>query len=122
MVRLKIDEFNFPTEWIKSMKIDYNKIDGEGTKRNLDGNMRRQVVTNKIKIGVFIPENLIDSEIKLILNEITKDTAMVSFYNPKTSMIQTINAYFNTPSISPKYKTYDGITKYNSFDFNIIEL
>lgn len=121
MVSLKIDEFNFPVNWIKSMKIDYNKIDGEGTKRNLDGNMRRQVVTNKIKIGVSIPDYLKDSEIKLILNQITKDTAKVSFYNPKIGQIQTINAYFNTPSISPAF-TYNNTTKYNSFDFNIIEL
>lgn len=121
MVTLKIDEFTFPTEWIKSMKIDYNKIDGEGTKRNLNGNMRRQVVANKIKLGITCVPLLTEDNIKTILGQITKDTARVSFYNPKLGKVQTIRAYFNTPSVSPAF-TYNGKTKYNGFDFNIIEL
>lgn len=121
MVTLQIDGFTFPTEWIKEIKIDYNKIDGDGTKRGLDGNMRRQVVANKLKLGVTITDYLTDVEMKQILDQITKNTASVSFFNPKTNSMDTINAYFNTPSIAPAF-VYNNETKYNSFNFNIIEL
>ena len=124
MIYLNIDGLELINEEVNEFKITYNKIDGEGTKRNLQGNMRRQVVANKVKINVIIP---LTSQKKMtdILKRITKDTASVTFLDPKTNNKKTIKAYFGAPEV----KAYDVIlrdgqlmTRYDKLSFSIIEL
>lgn len=118
---LKINNFEFDNGEIKEYKVAYNKIDGDGTKRNLEGTMRRQVIANKAKISVSIIDNMKASRVSEIIKYITLDTASIEFYDPKTNSIKRIDGYMNVPEPSI-YAVINGEVRYASFSFNIIEL
>ena len=85
---IKINNQEIPIELIKNIDVEYNKIDGEGTKRNLAGTMRRQVIANKVKLTVALVPMLEEDEVQKILTLITNDTATVEYYrNVKGALI-----------------------------------
>ena len=109
----------YPT--IKSYKVIYEKLDGSGTKRNIYGNMRRQVIANKLKIEADTVDGLTEDEVIPILNEITKDTFSPLIFNPKLNNMQHINCYSSVPEIEFEYLD-NGKKKYKSFKIGLIEL
>lgn len=121
MTLLNIDNIEIDDEYIGAYKVSYNKIDGEGTKRNLNGDMRRQVIANKIKIEISTIENLPSEVMKNILELVTRDTVTCKFYNPKVKNYSTVKAYLNTPE-PVLYAKINGDYRYKAMAFNIIEL
>ena len=120
-VLLKIDNQEIPVELIKKLQVEYNKIDGEGNKRNLAGTMRRQVIANKVKLTVELVPMLEENEVQTILSLITKDEAKVEYLDPKIKGLKTIKAYFSAPKVSTPMKDERGLI-YDEFSFNIIEM
>lgn len=118
---IKINNQEIPIELIKNIDVEYNKIDGEGTKRNLAGTMRRQVIANKVKLTVALVPMLEEDEVKKILTLITNDTATVEYLDPKIKGLKTIKAYFSAPKVSTPMQDERGLI-YNEFSFNIIEM
>lgn len=118
---IKINNQEIPIELIKNIDVEYNKIDGEGTKRNLAGTMRRQVIANKVKLTVALVPMLEEDEVQKILTLITNDTAMVEYLDPKIKGLKTIKAYFSAPKVSTPMQDERGLI-YNEFSFNIIEM
>lgn len=121
LIKLKVDGLIIPSNFIKEYKVAYNKIDGEGTKRNLQGTMRRQVIANKVKLSVTLVENLTIEQTKPIMEKITKDTMSVEYYDIKTGTTKLIDAYINAPEPSIYARLGQSI-RLNSLSFNIIEL
>lgn len=117
---IKINNQEIPIELIKNIDVEYNKIDGEGTKRNLAGTMRRQVIANKVKLTVALVPMLEEDEVQKILTLITNDTATVEYLDPKIKGLKTIKAYFSAPKVSTPMQDERGLI-YNEFSFNIIE-
>lgn len=103
-------------------KVTSNKIDGEGTKRNLAGTMRRQVIANKIKLEITSKEDLTEDEAQYILKEVRKDSAIVRFLDPKTKSLETIEAYFDSVPAEISYISEDGRIIYKAISFSIIEM
>ena len=118
---IKINNKEIPIELIKNIDVEYNKIDGEGTKRNLAGTMRRQVIANKVKLTVALVPLLEEDEVQKILTLITNDTATVEYLDPKIKGLKTIKAYFSAPKVSTPMQDERGLI-YNEFSFNIIEM
>ncbi len=118
---IKINNQEIPIELIKNIDVEYNKIDGEGTKRNLAGTMRRQVIANKVKLTVALVPLLEEDEVQKILTLITNDTATVEYLDPKIKGLKTIKAYFSAPKVSTPMQDERGLI-YNEFSFNIIEM
>lgn len=118
---IKINNQEIPIELIKNIDVEYNKIDGEGTKRNLAGTMRRQVIANKVKLTVALVPMLEEDEVQKILTLITNDTATVEYLDPKIKGLKTIKAYFSAPKVSTPMQDERGLI-YNEFSFNIIEM
>ena len=118
---IKINNQEIPLELIKNIDVEYNKIDGEGTKRNLVGTMRRQVIANKVKLTVALVPMLEEDEVQKILTLITNDTATVEYLDPKIKGLKTIKAYFSAPKVSTPMQDERGLI-YNEFSFNIIEM
>ena len=118
---IKINNQEIPIELIKNIDVEYNKIDGEGTKRNLAGTMRRQVIANKVRLTVALVPMLEEDEVQKILTLITNDTATVEYLDPKIKGLKTIKAYFSAPKVSTPMQDERGLI-YNEFSFNIIEM
>lgn len=105
-----------------SYKIEYQKIDGEGTKRNLAGTMRRQVVANKIKLIVKTKELIEPDKISEILNKVTQDTLTIDeYWNTKTKTYQSMQCYCGTPTPEMDMIQSDEIT-YKAMQIDFIEL
>ena len=120
-IGLRLNNLAINDNEIKSFSIEYNKIDGQGTKRNLEGTMRRQVIANKIKLSVGLVEHLEEDRVKKISAELTKDTSVIEFLDPITGAKTRKNVYFAPLSIS-MYAVAENKVIYNSFSFDAIEL
>lgn len=120
---IKMDELVLYSTDFSAYKIQYQKIDGDGTKRNLQGTMRRQVVANKIKIVVKTKELMNAEKMSKILEKITRDTFQIEFWNTKTRAYQTIDCYASAPEpeIDLLDDEKDEIT-YKALSMDFIEL
>lgn len=105
-----------------SYKIEYQKIDGEGTKRNLQGTMRRQVVANKVKIITKTKELLDPNKLSALLNKITQDTLTVNeYWDSRSQTYKTLQCYCGTPAPEIDILLNDNIT-YKAMQIDFIEL
>lgn len=103
-------------------KTEYQKIDGPGTKRNLQGTMRRQVVANKVKL-ITKTKDLIDpNKMSSLLEKVTQDTFTIDeYWNSKTKSYQTMQCYCGTPASDIDLLLNDNIT-YKAMSIDFIEL
>lgn len=122
MKLMKIGDLVLNDTDFSSYRTEYQKIDGEGTKRNLKGTMRRQVVANKIKL-VTITKELMDSDkMATLLKIITQDTFKIDeFWNTKTKSYQSMKCYCGTPVTEIDMILNDEIT-YKAMSIDFIEL
>lgn len=102
-------------------KVEYQKIDGEGTKRNLKGTMRRQVVANKVKLVTKTKELLDANKTSCILEKVTQDTLSIEYWDTKTKTYKTIECYCGTPASEIDILLNDEIT-YKAMQIDFIEL
>lgn len=121
MKLMRIGELVLNDTDFSSYKIEYQKIDGEGTKRNLEGTMRRQVIANKVKLVTKTKELNDINKIASILEKVTQDTLTVEFWNTKTKSYQTMQCYCGTPAPEFDMIQNDEIT-YKAMAIDFIEL
>lgn len=99
MLLMKIGELVLNDTDFASYKTEYQKIDGEGTKRNLRGTMRRQVVANKVKLVTKISDMVTEEKMSEILKKAKQDTLKIdTFYDTETRKYRTMNCYCGTPA------------------------
>lgn len=115
----------------KSFSVTYQDLDGEGTERNANGVMVRQVVRrNVVKIEIeFAP--MTTEDIQQILKSFNKEKFKFTYPDPLTNQQRTINAYCGDRSLNLKIVDYmvkrlsDGTLKYydlyEGLKFSIIE-
>lgn len=121
MKLMKIEELVLYDTDFSSYKIEYNKIDGEGTKRNLAGTMRRQVVANKSKICTATKSLIESDKLRIFLEKVTKDTLVIEYYDTKTKTYKTINCYCGVPAPDIEQILNDEIL-YKAMNIDFIEL
>ena len=103
-------------------KTEYQKIDGDGTKRNLQGTMRRQVVANKIKLVTKTKELMEPDKMSTLLEKVTQDTFTIDeYWNSKTKSYQSMKCYCGAPSSEIDMLQNDEIT-YKAMSIDFIEL
>lgn len=111
---------------LSKYKNTHNKIDGDGTKRNLAGTMRRQVIANKFKLEFSTKYPLSESEAKEILKCLRQDTFQVKFHTAISTQLLTMKNYAGPPSeeIDDVYTKADGTEEilYKAMPVSIIEL
>lgn len=122
MILMQIGELVLYDTDFSAYKTEYQKIDGDGTKRNLQGTMRRQVVANKVKLVTKTKELIDQDKISSILNKVTQDTLYIDkFWNTKTKTYQSMKCYCGAPA--PEIEMIeDDIITYKGMSIDFIEL
>ena len=115
----------------KALSISYQDLDGEGTERNVNGVLVRQVIRrNVVKIEIeFAP--MTTDDIHYIMAAFDKEKFSFTYPDPRTGQSNTITAYCGDRSVDIKRIGYT-ITKdkignyaktdlYEGLRFSIIE-
>ena len=115
----------------KSCNITYQDLDGEGTERNANGYLVRQVVRrNVVKLNIeFAP--MMTSDVNYLLNAFNKEKFSFTYPDPLTGQDRTIIAYCGDRSTDLKIMGYT-VTKdkngnyakhdlYGGLKFSVIE-
>lgn len=121
MKLIQIGELVLNDTDFSAYKTEYQKIDGEGTKRNLKGKMRRQVVANKVKLVTKTNELLDADKLSNLLEKVTQDTFTIEYWNTKTKIYETMECYCGTPAPEIDMILNDEIT-YKALPLDFIEL
>lgn len=99
MAYFKIGNTDY-SSYVKSMKVGYETILSEDSGRNANGDNVVDIVNRKYKLYItFIP--MPATAMKNLMQSISDFVVSVSFLNPRTETITTINAYTGTPN--PEY-------------------
>lgn len=119
---IRIGELVLNDTDFSAYKTEYQKIDGEGTKRNLQGKMRRQVVANKVKLVTKTNDLLNADKLSTLLEKVTQDTFVIDeYWNTKTKRYETMECYCGTPAPEIDMLLNDEIT-YKAMPIDFIEL
>ena len=122
MKLIRIGELVLNDTDFSAYRVEYQKIDGEGTKRNLQGTMRRQVVANKVKLVTKTKELLNPDKLANLLQKITQDTLTVDeYWDSKTKTYKSMQCYCGTPAPEIDMLLNNEIT-YKSMQIDFIEL
>ena len=106
MMLIRIGELVLNDTDFSAYKTEYQKIDGEGTKRNLKGTMRRQVVANKVKLVTKTKELMDVNKMAELLNVITQDTFKIDeYWNTKSKAYESMECYCGVPAPEITYKS-----------------
>lgn len=119
MSYLKINNVDI-SNLVSGLKVGFETLVSEDSGRNANGDTVIDVINRKIKLYVtFRPMD--GSEMAKLLNSLSNYVVPISFYNPKTNAIKTIQAYSGTPE--PEYYwIHNNQVLYKSFNLNFIEL
>lgn len=105
---------------VSGLKVGYETLVSEDSGRNANGDTVIDVINRKIKLYVtFRPMD--GSEMTKLLNSFSNYVVPVSFRDPKTNTIKTIQAYSSTPE-TEYYWILNNQVLYKSFNLNFIEL
>ena len=122
MMLIRIGELVLNDTDFSAYKTEYQKIDGEGTKRNLKGTMRRQVVANKVKLVTKTKELMDVNKMAELLNVITQDTFKIDeYWNTKSKTYESMECYCGVPAPDMDMIQDEEIT-YKSIQMDFIEL
>lgn len=122
MKLMRIGELVLNDTDFSAYKTEYQKIDGEGTKRNLQGTMRRQVVANKVKLVTKTKALMDIDKMSELLEVVTQDTFKIDeYWNTKTKQYESMNCYCGAPSPEMDMILNDEMT-YKAMSIDFIEL
>lgn len=111
---------------LSKYKNTHQKIDGEGTKRNLAGTMRRQVIANKVKLEFSTKEPMTQNETATILSALKQDTFEIKYHTSLGTQLMAMQVYGGPPTeeIDDIYVKQDGTEEvfYKAMQVSIIEL
>lgn len=114
----KINNVNF-SHLVSELKVGYEVLVSDNSGRNAAGDTVIDIINKKIKLYVTF-RHTTQSEMKSLLNAIENYVVNVSFLNPKTNTLSTIQAYIGTPE--PEYYTISDKTVFKPMSLNFIEL
>lgn len=119
MAYLKINNTDF-SSLVSGLKVGYETLVSDKSGRNAAGNSVVDVINRKIKVYVTLRHTL-DEEMKSFLTAIKDYVINVTYLDPETKTLKTINAYTGTPE--PEYYTIQPArTIYKPMNINFIEL
>lgn len=122
MKLMRIGELVLNDTDFSAYKTEYQKIDGEGTKRNLQGTMRRQVIANKVKLVTKTNELMSSDKMSALLEKVTQDTFTIDeYWNSKTKSYQSMQCYCGVPASEIDMLLNEEIT-YKAMQVDFIEL
>lgn len=115
----KINNIDF-SELVSGLKIGHETLVSDNSGRNAAGDTVIDVINKKYKVYVTL-RHTTDAEMQSFLDAIKDYVVNVSFLNPQTKALTTINAYTGTPE--PEYYTIQPTTiLYKPMSLNFIEL
>ena len=118
MSYLKINDTDI-SHYVKGLKIGYETLLAENSGRNANGDTVIDIVNKKVKVyGTFRP--MFDYEMAEFMNLIKDFVVNVSFRDPRTNQLTTIQCYTGTPE--PEYYHIGNQVIYKDFSLNFIEL
>ena len=119
MAYLKINDVDF-SNLVSGLKVGYETLVSDNSGRNAAGDTVIDVVNRKIKVYCTL-RHTTDEEMSSFLSAIKDYVVNVTFLNPETRALTTINAYTGTPE--PEYYTIQPtMTIYKPMSLNFIEL
>lgn len=118
MAYLKINNVDY-SSLVSGLKVGYETLVSDNSGRNAAGNTVIDVINRKVKLYVNLRHTTQD-EMKDFLNAIKDYVVNVTYLNPETKALSTINAYTGTPE--PEYYTISDKTIYKPMSLNFIEL
>ena len=115
----KINNTDF-SSLVSGLKIGYETLVSDSSGRNAAGDTVIDIINHKIKFYVTL-RHTTGEEMQSFLSAIRNYVVNVSFLDPKTKALTTINAYTGTPE--PEYYTIQPThTIYKPMSLNFIEL
>ena len=118
MAYLKVNNTDF-SDLVSGLKIGYETLVSDNSGRNAAGNTVIDVINRKIKVYVTL-RHTTNTEMKNFLAAIKSYVVNITFLNPETNALTTVNAYTGTPE--PEYYTISDKTIYKPMSLNFIEL
>lgn len=118
MAYLKINNKDF-SSLVSGLKVGYETLVSDtGSGRNAAGYMDIDVINRKVKLYVKL-RHTTNAEMKEFLSAISGYVVDITFLNPETNALRTINAYTGTPE--PEYYTISDKTIFKPMSLNFIE-
>ena len=119
MIYFKINNTDF-SHLVSSLKVGYETLVSDNSGRNAAGNTVIDIINRKIKVYVeFRP--MLDSHMNSLLTAIKDYVVNVSYLDPETQALKTIQCYTGTPE--PEYFTIQDNRKlFKQMSLNFIEL
>ena len=119
MIYFKINNTDF-SHLVSSLKVGYETLVSDNSGRNAAGNTVIDIINRKIKVYVeFRP--MLDSHMNSLLTAIKDYVVNVSYLDPETQTLKTIQCYTGTPE--PEYFTIQNNRKlFKQMSLNFIEL
>ena len=119
MIYFKINNTDF-SHLVSSLKVGYETLVSDNSGRNAAGNTVIDIINRKIKVYVgFRP--MLDSHMNNLLTAIKDYVVNISYLDPETKTLKTIQCYTGTPE--PEYFTIQDNRKvFKQMSLNFIEL
>lgn len=105
---------------VSGLKVGYETLVSDTSGRNANGDTVLEVIATKAKVYVtFRP--MLDDDMSTLLSAIQDYVVNVSYRDPKTNILKTINCYTGTPE--PEYYfILENRVLYKEMSLNFIEL
>lgn len=122
MAYFKINNKDF-SSLVSGMKIGYETLVSDTSGRNAAGKMvfdeKSGILGKKAKVYITL-RHTTNAEMREFLNAISGFVVNITFLNPESNMLKTIEAYTGTPE--PEYYTVSDKTIFKPMNLNFIEL
>ena len=115
---LKINNTDF-SGYVSGLKVGFETLVSDKSGRNAAGDTVIDIVNKKFKIYVTL-RHTTDTEMEAFMAAIDGYVVNVTFLNPKTGALTTIEAYTGTPE--PEYYTISDKTIFKPMSLNFVEL
>lgn len=115
----KINDTDF-SYLVSGLKVGYETLVSDNSGRNANGDTVIDVINKKIKVYITF-RHMTDAEMNGLLTAIDNYVVNISFLDPLTKSLKTINCYTGTPE--PEYYTIQpSYVIYKPMSLNFVEL
>ena len=118
MAYLKINNADF-SSLVSGLKVGYETHVSSNSGRNANGDTVIDVINRKHKVYVTL-RHTFEDEMNSFLASVKDYVVNVTFLNPETKQLKTIQAYIGTPE--PEYYSIADRVIYKPMNLNFIEL
>ena len=119
MAYFKINGSDF-SSLVSGMKVGYEVLVSDNSGRNAAGDTVIDIINRKYKVYITF-RHMTDEEMNGLMNAIKPYVVEISFRDPETKALTTINTYTGTPE--PEYYTIQSdLVIYKPMNLNFIQL